>query len=332
MIKFSKEKLIQVFDNFKEKKIAVIGDIMLDRYLWGSVNRISPEAPVPVVEVQQESNRFGGSSNVANNIKSLSGYPFLIGVIGDDLDGKILIEMMNAKDMTTEGLVIDNSIPTTVKTRIIAHNQHVVRIDKENKLPIPPDLEEKLIKILHDNIEIFDAIIIEDYNKGAITKHIIEETIKLSQIHNIPVTVDPKYNNFSYFNGVKLFKPNKKEAEEILGIKIVDNGSVIDAMKLLVDKLNCENVLLTRGEKGMALLEKNGDVTYIRTRARQVADVSGAGDTVISTISMALVSGCSIKESAVIANFAAGLVCEEIGAVPINKESLLNTLLNESTA
>jgi D-glycero-beta-D-manno-heptose-7-phosphate kinase len=331
MIKFSKEKLIQIFDNFKEKKIAVIGDIMLDRYLWGSVNRISPEAPVPVVEVQQESNRFGGSSNVANNIKSLSGHPFLIGIIGDDINGKMLIEMMTEKNMTTEGLVIDKTIPTTVKTRIIAHNQHVVRIDKENKLPIPSELEEKLLNILKNNISNFDSIIIEDYNKGVITKRIIEETIRLSKLHNIPVTVDPKYNNFSSFTGVKLFKPNKKEAEEILGVKITDNGSVIDAMKMLVEKLNCENVLITRGEKGMALLEQNGDVTYIRTRARQVADVSGAGDTVISTISMALVSGCSMKESAAISNFAAGLVCEEIGAVPIDKDSLLNTLLSEAT-
>jgi D-glycero-beta-D-manno-heptose-7-phosphate kinase len=326
MMKLSKDELIKIFNNFNTKRIAIIGDIMLDRYLWGLVSRISPEAPVPVVEIQQESNRFGGSGNVANNINSLGGHPFLIGVIGNDINGTFLTDLMKEKNMTTDGLIIQDSIPTTVKTRIIAHNQHVVRIDRENKLPIPSDTEEKLIAILNKHIHEFDAIIIEDYNKGVITGGIIKEILKLSKQYNIPITVDPKYNNFSLFKGVKLFKPNKKEAEEILGVKILDNDSVINAMKLLVEKLNCENVLITRGESGMALLEKNGDVTFIRTRARQVSDVSGAGDTVISTITMALVSGSSMKEAATIANFAAGLVCEEIGAVPVDKEQLLNTL------
>jgi D-glycero-beta-D-manno-heptose-7-phosphate kinase len=329
MYTLSVDRLNSIFSNFSNKKIAIVGDLMLDRYMWGSVSRISPEAPVPVVDVLQDSNRLGGAANVANNINTLGCEAYPIGIIGNDSSGKVLTDLMAENQFNLIGLVVDDSVPTTVKTRIIAHNQHVVRIDRENKSKISKLSEDKIIEIIKENINIFDAIIIEDYNKGVVSKRVIDEIITISKKHKKPVTVDPKFHNFKSFKNVKVFKPNRKEAEEALGIKIDDETSTISAMKLLMNELQCESVLLTMGEKGMALLEPQDELTFIKTRARKIADVSGAGDTVIAALTVALVSGANIKESSFIANFAAGIVCEEVGAVPIRKDILFNSLLTE---
>ncbi len=329
MIKPNKNKILNAFEAFEGKRIAIIGDLMLDRYLWGSAVRISPEAPVPVVDIAQESSRLGGSANVANNIISLGGIAHPVGIIGDDYTGKLLLEMMSSANFAVEGIIADSNVPTTVKTRVIANNQHVVRIDRENKHTISPESHKNMIEYLEKNINSFDAIIFEDYNKGVITKEVIEKVTKLAAAHSIPITVDPKFDNFFEFKKVRVFKPNRKEAEEAIGKKIRNDDELIEAMKNIMNRLDCDNILLTRGEKGMALLEKSGELTLINTRARNVADVSGAGDTVISTLTMSLVSGASAQESAIISNYAAGIVCEEVGVVPIKKDILLNKILDE---
>lgn len=325
----NKNKILDIISKFDNKKVAIIGDLMLDRYLWGKAIRISPEAPVPVVDIDQESNRLGGSANVANNIIHLGGIAYPIGLIGNDYNGNTLLELMNSDKFITDGIIRDPNLPTTVKTRVIANNQHVVRIDRENKHSISDDSYKLLYNYIKSNITQFDAIIFEDYNKGVIQKELIKNIIIIAKSHDIPVTVDPKFDNFFEYKNVTVFKPNRKEAEEAIGQKIKTDDDLIGIMEKIKNRIECDNLLLTRGEKGMALLEKNNELTLINTRARNIADVSGAGDTVISTLTMALVSGANPKESAVIANFAAGIVCEEVGVVPIKKEILINKINEE---
>lgn len=329
MIKFEQERLNHLFKGFEKNRIAIIGDLMLDVYIWGKVARISPEAPVPVVEVQEESYRFGGAANVGMNIKSLGGTPILIGVIGYDREGTIIDALMKENDFKKDGIFYDDERPTTVKTRIIAHNQHVVRIDKEDKKNISEEVESKIISFLEANKSNIDAIILEDYNKGVLTKSLINKVIKFARSNKIIITVDPKFDNFFEYKNVTVFKPNRKETEDALGMRLDSEEKVIEACKKLKDKLNPEFLLLTRGEMGMTLIGTNSSIHTIPTRARKVADVSGAGDTVIATLTMALAAGANIEEAATIANLAAGLVCEEVGVVPINRELLYQILVDD---
>ena len=302
---------------------------MLDVYIWGKVGRISPEAPVPIVEVQEESYRFGGAANVGMNVKSLGGIPVLVGVIGYDKEGTVIDALMEENDLEKDGIFYDDNRPTTVKTRIIAHSQHVVRVDKEDKKDISEEMENKILQFLQQRKNEIDGIILEDYNKGVLTKNLIRQVIDFANQNKILITVDPKFDNFFEYQNVTVFKPNRKETEDALGIKLDSEEKVFEAGRRLKEKLNPEYLLLTRGEKGMTLFSKNGDVHTIPTRARKVADVSGAGDTVIATITMALAAGAEIEEAATIANRAAGLVCEEVGVVPVNRELLYNALLDD---
>jgi len=329
LVNFTQKRLDQIFEAFNNKRIAVIGDLMLDVYIWGKVARISPEAPVPVVEVQEESYRFGGAANVGMNIKSLGGTPILIGVIGYDREGTIIDALMEENDFHKDGIIYDDERPTTVKTRIIAHSQHVVRIDKEDKRNISEETEAKILNFLKENNSKIDAIILEDYNKGVLTKNLIHQVIEFARNNNIIITVDPKFDNFFEYKNVTVFKPNRKETEDAFGIKLDTEERVIEACKKLKEKLNPEFLLLTRGEKGMTLFGKDNSIRTIPTRARKVADVSGAGDTVIATLTMALAAGADIEEAATIANLAAGLVCEEVGVVPIDRELLYQTLVDD---
>ncbi len=329
MVNFTQKRLDQIFEAFNNKRIAVIGDLMLDVYIWGKVARISPEAPVPVVEVQEESYRFGGAANVGMNIKSLGGTPILIGVIGYDREGTIIDALMEENDFDKDGIIYDDERPTTVKTRIIAHSQHVVRIDKEDKRNISEETEAKILNFLKENYSKIDAIILEDYNKGVLTKNLIHQVIEFARNNNIIITVDPKFDNFFEYKNVTVFKPNRKETEDAFGIKLDTEERIIEACKKLKEKLNPEFLLLTRGEKGMTLFGKDNSIRTIPTRARKVADVSGAGDTVIATLTMALAAGADIEEAATIANLAAGLVCEEVGVVPIDRELLYQTLVDD---
>jgi rfaE bifunctional protein kinase chain/domain len=310
------------------KRIAVVGDLMLDRYIWGSVSRISPEAPVPVVDMETEQARLGGAANVAMNIKSLGGEPILVGVIGADNSGKQLFEIIRENNFPSEGVVVDPSRPTTVKTRVIAHNQHVVRIDRETKADISYTIQNKIVETLTHQIHRIDGIILEDYNKGVIVKPLVKQLIQLANQHGKIITADPKFNNFFEYSHVTVFKPNRHEVEEAMGMRLRDDDDVRKAGKTIREKLSCGNVLLTLGEKGMVLFEADGTIAHAPTRARNVQDVSGAGDTVISTLTMSLVGGATIKEAATFANFAGGIVCGYVGIVPIDARELRAALLD----
>jgi rfaE bifunctional protein kinase chain/domain len=304
---------------------------MLDRYFWGSVTRISPEAPVPVMEVESESTRLGGAANVANNIASLGGTPVLVGVVGQDDSGRALTSIVAENGFPGEGILIDAARPTTVKTRVIASHQHIVRVDREVKHEIQQEMQDKILDVLTRSAGSLDAIIIQDYNKGVVTGNLIHELVAFSRQHKIIITVDPKFNNFFEYRQVTVFKPNRKETEEALGVRLNDRASIELAGRALIEKLKAENVLLTLGESGMSLFDGSGDSTHIPTAARKVADVSGAGDTVISTLTMALTAGATIKEAAMLANVAGGVVCGEVGIVPISIDALREAALEASS-
>jgi len=326
MTSITNNRLDWILENFKNKKIIVLGDLMLDRYVWGTVNRISPEAPVPVVEVTNEFVRLGGAANVAHNLSSLGAIPIPIGVVGNDLEGEQLAALMEELNFSTEFIVRDNSRPTVVKTRIIADDQHVVRADRESKETINSDILEKLIKVIESNIEKADAVIIEDYNKGLLIKALIQKIIELANRFDKLITVDPKFDNFFEYKSVTVFKPNRKETEAALGIKINSADCLEVACQKVIDRLQCKAVLITLGEQGMCLLDSKGGFERVPTKARKVHDVSGAGDTVISTLTLALTCGSDLREAITLANYAAGAVCGEVGVVPIDPMKLKDAI------
>jgi D-glycero-beta-D-manno-heptose-7-phosphate kinase len=327
---FKKGRLKELFDRFQGKRIAVIGDLMLDRYIWGSVNRISPEAPVPILQVESESARLGGAANVANNIKALGAEPVLFGIVGDDQSGAKLREILGEMNLSCEGIVTDPDRPTTVKTRVIAHSQHVVRLDHEQRKDINGKTVADMMRVLKSAGSDIEAILLEDYNKGMLTKDLLKQVIDFAMTDGKIVSVDPKQSNFFEYRHVTVFKPNRKEAEGALGMPANTDEQAVAAARELLNRLECKNVLLTRAEKGMTLVEENGASMHLPTKARQVADVSGAGDTVISTLTVALVAGATIGEAATIANHAGGIVCGEVGIAPVDKERLFIEVLNDS--
>jgi rfaE bifunctional protein kinase chain/domain len=330
MVQLTADRLSEIQKGFKNKRIAVIGDLMLDRYFWGKVSRISPEAPVPVVDIDEESTRLGGAANVANNIASLDGVPVMIGVVGKDTGAELLRALVAEKGFPVEGIVSDGTRPTTIKTRVIAHSQHVVRIDQEEKIDLDAGMQKKVLDILENQIKSLDGIILEDYNKGVLTKELIKSVIQLAKENRKIITVDPKSNNFFEYKGVSVFKPNRKEAEEALGCRLNIMKDIEKALHNLLEKIAADNVLLTLGEMGMILLQRGGSPVHVKTRARHVADVSGAGDTVIATLTMAMAAGATVQESASLANYAGGIVCGEVGIVPIEKEILLQAILKDN--
>ncbi len=330
MISMPVRRMNELKKKFKGLKIAVIGDMMLDCYFQGNVKRISPEAPVPVVEVGNEFFRFGGAANVALNILKLGGNPLPVGVIGYDNEGTIFNSLINESNIKSDGIFVDESRPTTSKTRVIAHNQHVVRIDKESKDYISRKLQGRIYQYIQEHGETLDAIILQDYNKGVLSASLIEKIIEFSKSRDIIITVDPKFNNFFSFRNVTVFKPNRKEAEDVLGMKIRTDDDISDAGSRILNKTNSDYVLLTLGEGGIAVFEKGKTERRMPTKAMKVADVSGAGDTVISTLTMALAAGADIIEASYLANYAGGIVCGEIGIVPIELDKLFNTVKEDN--
>lgn len=324
----SGQKLQNIFRKSKNKRIAIIGDVMLDKYVYGSVSRISPEAPVQVVDVTSAEYKLGGAANVANNIKTLDAEPVLIGLIGDDLDGDIFLETMKKQNLPYHGIIQDENRPTTSKTRVIAHSQHILRIDSEVKQNIIGRVANELIKFFKDNLDDFEAVILQDYNKGVLTKEIIAKIISLCNSANKKIYVDPKFDNFFEYKNVTVFKPNRKEVQDALGVRIDGDDSALDVGKKLLDSMKCEWLVITRGEKGMMLFDREKQdlvVHIIPTKAIKVADVSGAGDTVISTLAVSIAGGADMREAIILANHAAGLVCEEVGIVPVYKKNLISS-------
>ena len=330
MVPPSEHRIKELLSGFKGKRIAVVGDLMVDRYYWGTVTRVSPEAPVPVVEVDSESVRLGGAANVANNIHALGGEPVMVGLIGKDHAGSLLLDILHDQSFDSSGIVVDSSRPTTIKTRVIAHGQHVVRIDNEAKTECPEHLHHRIIDAVKYNIHRLDGIILEDYNKGVFTRSVIEELISVARKYVKIITVDPKFNNFFEYKHVTVFKPNRKEVEEVLGGKLDSIASITQAGKKLLEMLSAENILLTRGQDGMSLFEASGTVSHMGSLARNVQDVSGAGDSVISALTMALVSGSTVPEAAVLANCAGGIAVGAVGIAPVQLTELMAAALEFS--
>ncbi len=323
---FEYQRLAEIISAFQTKSVLIIGDIMIDEYLWGDVHRLSPEAPVPVIEVAKESIRFGGAANVAFNLKTLGCRPVLIGLRGTDMMGQQLESLLEETGLNSSGIIQSALRPTTVKTRIIGNNQHIARVDREIQQEIDSGLEDKVLEKTEQHLVNCDALIFEDYNKGLITSRLIREITALSREKKIPVLVDPKFNHFMEYKQATVFKPNIKEAAQALARKIETDEEVNAAGNDLLEKLAAESILLTRGPKGTSLFARGREPVHIPTLARKVADVSGAGDTVISAFTAALTGGASLSEAAFLANFAAGMVVEEVGIIPIRRDDLLHRL------
>jgi len=316
-------KLEGIFKKIKESRILVIGDLVLDRYIWGKVSRISPEAPVPVVEVTADNFMLGGAANVANNIVALGGDVTVAGVVGKDRAGEVLKQLLEDKEI--ECALFEDSRPTTIKTRVIAHNQQVVRFDKEDKSRITGRVMEDIIGFLKHAVHEHDAVIVSDYKKGMVSRELIRGILRVAKPRKKLLAVDPKVGHFHFYKGVSLITPNLMEASQGSGVEIKDEVSLIKAGKTLMSRLSCGAVLITRGEEGMSLFEKDR-VTHIPTVARHVYDVTGAGDTVIATFTLAYASGASMQEAALIANHAAGIVVGEVGTAVVTLEKISESL------
>ncbi len=323
-----------IFQRFNNLNVVVIGDIMVDSYQWGKVERISPEAPVPICAVTKIENRLGGAGNVALNLKAMGANPILCSVIGEDSNGENLLHLMQQEGMTTEYILQSKHRPTTTKTRIIGNNAQMLRIDNESIEPLN-DQEEKNFLNKIDNLfskTKIDVVIFQDYDKGVITERVITTTTTKAKKNNIPITVDPKHRNFSLYKNVTMFKPNLKELKEGLKIEFETptKENLENAALLLKDKQRIEKVFITLSEYGVFFADyssKQANVVLLPANVRKIADVSGAGDTVISLASLCLALNIEPKEIAKISNLAGGLVCEEVGVVPINKDKLYRELL-----
>ncbi|MCX7862168.1 MAG: bifunctional ADP-heptose synthase [Bacteroidales bacterium] len=315
-----------IIKKFREKTILVIGDVMLDQYIWGKVERISPEAPIPIVSVTHREERLGGAANVALNIKTLGAKPIIACVIGNDIKAKRFIELCKEQEILTNGIIESTFRPTTVKTRVIGHNQHLLRVDEENDKPLQNNEEVLLLNKILEIIEQFkiDAIIFEDYDKGCITPNLIQFVQTLAKTRQIPITVDPKHRNFMQYYECTLFKPNLKELT--IGLKTdIEKEKILDQLPTLCTEFmklkRHHTIMVTLSELGV-YIANHQESFHIPTQVRNLADVSGAGDTVISTATLCLTLGLNIKDIAIISNIAAGIVCEKVGVVPIFKDEL----------
>ena len=330
MSNLSHERARTLTSGFAGKRIVVLGDLMLDEFIWGRVRRISPEAPVPVVEVDRQTLALGGAGNVVSNLVALGAPITPVGVIGDDADADRLRGAFEQLDVTTVALVSDPARPTTVKTRIIAHNQQVVRADRESRACIATTIEERVAENFSEQIEAADAVVISDYGKGLLTAGLLGHALKAAHQRGLIVCLDPKMRSFVHYQPVTVITPNNQEASEASGIPIEDAQSLTDAGRKLLRSIDTRAVLITRGEEGMALFNRDDAdgavVTHIPTVAREVYDVTGAGDTVIATLALALASGASLEEAAVLANHAAGVVVGKLGTASLTRNELLGAI------
>ena len=322
------KRAVAILNNFKKASVLVIGDLVMDHFVWGKVRRISPEAPVPVVEVSSESFMLGGAANVVNNIHSLGGKVLVCGVVGRDEMGKKLVHELRLKGISSDGVIVEDGRPTSVKTRVIAHSQQVVRFDREKKDKVHMDTVKTIMDYVSEKINSFDSIIISDYAKGVISEELVEEVIALAKKKDKPVAVDPKVSHFDFYKYATIVTPNNDEASKASGIEIENEAGLLRAGEVLLNKLGSDAVLITRGEHGMSLFENNGEITHIPTVAKEVYDVSGAGDTVIGTVALSMASGASLKEAAVISNFAAGIVVGKIGTATVTPKELKDAVDN----
>lgn len=321
------EPLRQAIAKFKELKVLVIGDIIIDHFIWGSVNRISPEAPVPVVNVTHENLLLGGSANVLHNIYALGGQATICGIVGDDAMGAHLLKLLEELPSPTAGVIKVADRPTTKKTRVIAQHQQVVRFDREKTANLNEEQLAAIKRFLTDHLQDFSVVIVSDYAKGMITEPLMTFLrAELAKHPEIPLVVDPKPKQPERFVGTTLITPNHHEAELMSGIAITDEESLLRAGHQLQTALDSKAVLITRGEAGMALFEKDKPVFAIPTVAKEVYDVTGAGDTVIATLALGLAAGLTFAEAATLANQAAGIVVGKLGTATASRNELLELL------
>ncbi|MBO8092221.1 MAG: D-glycero-beta-D-manno-heptose-7-phosphate kinase [Prosthecochloris sp.] len=314
----------EIFNSFRKCRIAIVGDIMLDKYIFGHVSRISPEYPVPVVDVSRETCRLGGAANVAVNIDAMGATALLYGVTGEDSDAELLRKLLGDRGLHTGGIISDPSRPTTSKTRILSQNHHIARVDHESRDAISEQYLKCISGMIGTSIDELDAIVLEDYNKGVLTAQLIEEIIGLASSHNVAVLVDPKLHGFFDYQGCTVFKPNLAEVSASLGISAKNTDEDIEkACMALRKKLRCRDIVITRSEKGMTI--HNDRFIHIPAASLEVSDVSGAGDTVIALLALGIASGLDTCTTGIIANLAASTVCQEVGAAPVKAEKLLKS-------
>lgn len=321
------EKFLQLLEKFKQTRLLVIGDLMVDEYIWGEVYRISPEAPVPIVEVQSESLRLGGAANVAHNIRSLGGEVVICGVVGNDFMGQKLKELMKTIGVATQGIFSEEGRLTTLKTRVIAHSQQIVRFDREIRENVSEKTTWQALEFMEAQLPEVNAVVLSDYAKGMITPKLLRRLIPLCKQKGKILTVDPKLSHFSEYRGVTLMTPNHQEAGMALNMKVKTEQDIILAGKKLIEQIDADAILITRGKEGMSLFERgNSQVSHIAAMARTVYDVTGAGDTVIGVLTLALAAGGSLLHSVLLSNLAAGLVVGKIGTATVTPEELKEAL------
>lgn len=310
----------------RDRKIVVLGDVMLDEFFWGDVTRISPEAPVPVVDIRRESVHLGGAANVLANLVALGALASVVGVIGDDAAGERLRASLKevSPSQPDDHLVVDDGRPSTTKTRIIAHNQLVVRADREERRAVNGNIQTSILDSLTQALQDADAFVVSDYDKGVVTPHILGEILPAAYAR-VPVLIDPKIRNFSYYRPASLITPNHHEALRMTNLEADSDEGLHQAAQMIRGKLGCDAVLITRGDRGIMLLEGDSDPVFVETAAREVYDVTGAGDTVIATLAAALSAGATMLEAANLANHAAGIVVGKVGTATANADELLAT-------
>jgi D-beta-D-heptose 7-phosphate kinase/D-beta-D-heptose 1-phosphate adenosyltransferase len=310
---------------FPSVKVLVIGDLIMDEYLWGDVSRISPEAPVPVVQVERETKMVGGAANVAHNMATLGAKPFVCGVTGDDAHGNEIIRILKELGLSTEGIIVEESRPTTIKTRVVAHHQQVVRYDRESAKPISPLSAERILDFIEHHLPALQVMVVSDYGKGVITTELMSRlrgVLEKEDGGTCVVAVDPKTGNFPCYRGAHIITPNHHEASDFCGFRIVDEETLMRAGAHMIEALGCHSVLITQGKDGMTLFEEGGEPVHIPTVAKKVFDVTGAGDTVIGTLALALGAGLDLKTAAYLSNCAAGIVVGEVGTSAVRAEDL----------
>ena len=321
----SASSLRRHIQRFPQASVLVIGDLILDHYVWGRVTRISPEAPVPVVHVESESVRLGGAANVFNNILALGGKADLCGMIGADEAGRLLLKELGTKRAGRGGIVTDTDRPTIKKSRVIAHNQQV-RYDVERKGEIKPQLQKRILRYVESRLRELTCLVVSDYAKGVVTAGIMADLVRLAALRKVPVIVDPKVEHFGFYKGVTVITPNHLEATQAAGLHGEGDQTIQEAGETIRQRLGCQSVLITRGEKGMSLFEGHNEAWHIPAQARQVYDVTGAGDTVVGTLALALSAGASMREAATLANHAAGIVVGMVGTATVTTKQLSEAL------
>lgn len=318
-----------IIENFSNVKVLIVGDVMLDRYLWGSVNRISPEAPVPIVNINKTSLVLGGAANVAANVAGLGAKPLLVGITGKDDEAKILEEILEKSNISSKFLIPLKERGTTIKTRLVAHNQHVVRFDRETTNPVSETEVDSVFEKIESIFDEASIIIISDYAKGLLTEPLLKRLITFAKSKNKPVMIDPKGKDFSKYKGATVLTPNRREAADATNLEENGQDLVGRAGKKLLQDLSLEALLITQGERGLTLLQKNSETFHLEASARNVYDVTGAGDTVIAAFAVAAGAGADYYEAAKLANISAGLVVEQIGTTAVTKELLQAELKNQ---